>query len=69
VGALKPGWQTTEFIATVATAVGLIFASSANWLPPRYAALGAAISAGAYAVSRGLAKINPPKDSSTPTPS
>jgi hypothetical protein len=38
-------------------------------LPPRYAAIGAAISAGAYAVSRGLAKINPPKDSSTPTPS
>jgi hypothetical protein len=69
LGALKPGWQTTEFIVTVATAVGLIFASSADWLPPRYAALGSAISVGSYAIARGLAKINPPKDSTTPPPS
>jgi len=65
---LKPGWQTTEFLVSVLTTVGLIFASSADWLPPRYAALGAAISAGAYAIARGLAKINPPKDSTTPPP-
>jgi hypothetical protein len=55
----KPGYKTTEFLVAVATAVGLVAASSADWLPPRYAAIGSAISAGAYAVSRGLAKITP----------
>ena len=54
---LKPGYKTTEFLVTVATAAGLIAASSASWLPPRYAALGTAISVGAYAIARGLAKI------------
>jgi hypothetical protein len=60
---LTPGYKTTEFLITVATVVGLVFASSADWLPPRYAALGAAISTGAYALARGLAKINQPTPS------
>lgn len=59
---LRRGYQTTEFLVTVLTVVGLVFASSADWLPPKYAAIGSAVSAGAYALARGLAKINPPKD-------
>jgi hypothetical protein len=60
---LKPGFQTTEFVIVVATDVGLVVSSFAEWLPPRYAAIGAAIANGAYALARGLAKINPPKSS------
>lgn len=59
---LKPGYKTTEFLIVVLTNVGLILAASASWLPPRYAAFGAAVSTAAYAVARGLAKLNPPKD-------
>ena len=57
---LKPGYKTTEFFVTVLTAIGLITASSASWLPPRFAAIGTAISVGAYAIARGLAKITAP---------
>jgi hypothetical protein len=69
MGGLKPGYKTTEFLITAATAVGLILAASADWLPPKYAALGATVSAAAYALARGLAKLNPPKDAGTPPPS
>lgn len=58
---LKPGYKTSEFVVVVLTNVGLIFSASADWLPPRYAALGSAISTAAYAVARGLAKVAPPK--------
>ena len=60
---LKPGQQTTEFWIVVLTNVGLIVSASADWLPPRYAAIGSAVSTAAYALARGLAKLNPPKDS------
>jgi hypothetical protein len=59
---LKAGYKTTEFWVAVLTDLGLILASSTTSLAPRYAALGAAISSGLYAVARGLAKLNPPKD-------
>ena len=59
---LKPGYRTTEFWVTALTVAGLVIASATTSLAPRYAALGAAISAGLYAVARGLAKLNPPKD-------
>lgn len=58
---LKPGYKTTEFLIVVLTSVGLIVSASADWLPPRYAATGVAVSTAAYAIARGLAKINPPK--------
>lgn len=61
---LKPGYKTTEFLIVVLTNAGLILAASADWLPPRYAAFGAAVSTAAYALARGLAKLNPPKDAS-----
>ena len=58
---LKPGYKTTEFLVVILTNVGLIAASSADWLPPKYAAYGAMVSSAAYALARGLAKFNPPK--------
>jgi dihydrodipicolinate synthase/N-acetylneuraminate lyase len=64
----KPGYKTTEFFVTLLAGVGATVAAAANWLPPRYAAIAAAVSAGAYAVSRGLAKMFPPP-AVTPPPS
>jgi hypothetical protein len=61
---LRPGWKTTEGWITALTIAGLVIASMATSLPPRYAAIGASVSAGLYAISRGLAKLNPPKDGS-----
>jgi hypothetical protein len=60
---LKPGYKTSEFWVTALTIAGLVVSSAAASLSPRYAATGAAVSAGLYALSRGLAKLFPPKDS------
>jgi hypothetical protein len=60
---LKPGYKTTEFAVAVATIIGTVLFSVADKLPPRYAAMASAVAAGSYAVSRGLAKVTPPKDS------
>lgn len=59
---LKTGYRTTEFWVSALTIAGLVIASLATSLPPRYAAIGASVAAGLYAISRGLAKLNPPKD-------
>lgn len=64
---LKPGWKTSEAAITVLTIVGLTVASIAGTLPPKWAAVATSVSAAAYAIARGLAKLNPPKDA-TPTP-
>jgi hypothetical protein len=58
---MTPGQKTTEFLTTVALVVGVVAFAVADKLPPRYAALSASISVAAYAISRGLAKIYPPK--------
>jgi hypothetical protein len=60
---LKPGWKTSEFWVTALTIAGLVVSSLAAPLSPRYAALGASAAAGLYAISRGLAKLFPPKNS------
>lgn len=60
---MKAGWKTSEFWVTTLVIVGLVSASIAAPLSPRYAAIGAAVSAASYAISRGLAKLFPPKDS------
>jgi hypothetical protein len=65
---LKAGYKTTEFWVMALTDIGLVIASASTSLAPRYAALGAAISTGLYTTSRGLAKLNPPKDDVTVTP-
>lgn len=58
---MKPGWKTSEFWVTSLSIIGLVASSVAASLTPRYAALGVAISVAAYSVSRGLAKLFPPK--------
>lgn len=62
-GELKPGHRTSEFYVTLLAVVGLVAAAAATSLPPRYAAIGSAVSVAAYTLSRGLAKMFPPKDS------
>lgn len=58
---MKPGYKTTEFLVVVATQVGVIAAAVSGALPPRYAAIASAVSTAGYAIARGLAKVNPPK--------
>lgn len=58
---MKAGWKTTEFWVTGLSIVGLVAAAAATPLSPKYAAIGAAVSAASYAISRGLAKMFPPK--------
>lgn len=58
---LKPGYRTTEALIVVATDIGLIAASAVDWLPPKWAAIGSTVAAAAYAIARGLAKINTPQ--------
>lgn len=58
---MKTGWKTSEFWVTATTIGGLVVSSAALSLSPKYAAIGASVSAGFYALSRGLAKLFPPK--------
>lgn len=53
---LKPGYRTSELLATVLVAIGALAAALAGELQPRYAAFASAISLGAYALGRGIAK-------------
>lgn len=58
---MKPGYLTTEFYVAVTTLLAVFVSALADALPPRYAAVASAIVAGLYAISRGLAKVYPPK--------
>jgi hypothetical protein len=60
---MKAGYKTTEFWAVIALNVGVLAAAIGDVLPPRYAAISAAVSVFGYNVARGLAKVVPPKDS------
>jgi hypothetical protein len=53
----KPGYKTTEFLATALVALGALIAACADVLPARYAAWASSLSVGLYAVSRGLTKL------------
>lgn len=53
---MKPGYKTTEFWVTTLTSLAALVAALTSNLNPRYAAIGAAVSSGLYAVSRGLTK-------------
>ncbi len=55
----KPGYLTTEFYVTIITTIGGLLAAFAGGLPPAWAARIAMVSAGAYALSRAVAKIGP----------
>lgn len=52
----KPGYKTTEFWVTTLTSIAALVAALTSNLNPRYAALGAAVSEGLYAISRGITK-------------
>jgi hypothetical protein len=56
---MRRGWGTTEFWAALAVGLGSLAASIEGSLPPRYAAIAAAVAAGCYALARGLAKVGP----------
>lgn len=58
---MKPGYKTTEFWVALLVSLGVLVAALADQLPPKYAALASAVSGAAYAISRGLAKVYPPK--------
>jgi Na+/proline symporter len=53
----KPGYKTTEAAAMLLFAIGALASSLADKLSPKWAALATAIAVAAYAVSRGLAKL------------
>lgn len=53
----KPGYRTTEFWVLVAATIGEITAAAAGVIPGKTAALFLTISAVAYKISRGLAKV------------
>lgn len=57
---MKPGYLTTEFWGKVALEVGVVAAALSSNLSPKWAAVAVAISEGAYAIGRGLAKSKTP---------
>jgi hypothetical protein len=61
---MKAGWKTSEFWVTALSIVGLVIGAAATSLSPKYGAIGIAVSGSAYTISRGLAKMFPPKDAS-----
>ena len=63
---MKPGYKTTEFYVSLATQLGALIAGIQGGLPPKYAGIVASVAAVGYAVSRGLAKVFPPKDATPP---
>lgn len=54
---VKPGYKTTEAAAMLLFAIGALASSLADKLSPKWAALATSIAVAAYAVSRGLAKM------------
>ena len=58
---MKPGYKTTEFWVTELAALGAVLFAIADKLPPRIAAYVVLGGNAAYAISRGLAKVYPPK--------
>lgn len=56
---MTPGMRTSEFLVTVLLVIGGILSGAENWVPNRYAWVGAVLSGVGYAISRGLAKAEP----------
>ena len=54
----KTGWKSTEFWITACMVVASVILSFQELLTTEQAATGAAIAAGLYSISRGLAKTN-----------
>lgn len=53
---MTAGLKTTELWLTVATDIGVLTSALAGALPPKWAAVAAAVANVAYAISRGIAK-------------
>lgn len=58
---MKPGYKTTEFYVSLLIIVGSTLFAIADKLPARYASWASAVAGAAYLLSRGLAKVYPPK--------
>jgi len=54
----KQFWKTSEFWVVVLTATGAFTASIVEMLDPKWAAVVISLSGMAYAISRGISKIN-----------
>lgn len=52
----KPGYKTTEFWITVTAGAASMIGGVVGILPPEWAVIAGALSAGLYTISRGLAK-------------
>lgn len=53
---LKPGYRTTELLTTIAVLLGVLVPAIQGSLPPKWAAVAAAVAAAAYNLSRGITK-------------
>jgi hypothetical protein len=62
VTSLKPGYKTSELILAALIILGQVFSAAADWIQPGSAAKNSTYTAIGYALARGLAKLNPPKD-------
>ena len=56
---MKAGWKTTEFWVTALATAGAVIGALAGLLPGQAGVVAGALCAGAYAISRGLAKNAP----------
>lgn len=63
----KPGYKTTEFWLTLILIVGGVLDETNAWhfMPHNWAAIGMAVVAGAYSLSRGKAKQGIPYEAPT----
>lgn len=53
----KPGQKTTEFLLTVATSLGVVFAAIVGELPPGQSAKVTGFMVSAYAICRAVVKV------------
>ncbi len=58
---MKPGYQTTELAVTLLADIGILSTALAGALPAKWAASLVVVAHVAYALSRGLAKLNASK--------
>jgi hypothetical protein len=56
---MTPGLRTSEFKAAALSVIVAVVAGAADWVTNRWAFAGGILAAGAYVLSRGLAKYEP----------
>lgn len=54
----RRAWKTTEFWVSVATTIGVVASAVAGVVSAPVAATLVAVSTGAFAIARGVAKVN-----------